>query len=109
MKDEHDESVTPVEESLAEAMPDPAAPPLPVTAEDPALRAIGVAGVVLVTVGGLLLPLSVATSSTAGATRSAKIKWEERHTELRQAMADEQAAPSRTDQKVEGTCDRDGN
>jgi hypothetical protein len=109
MNDEHDESVVPPEESLTEAMPDPAAPPRPVEAEDPALRAIGVAGVVLVTVGGLLLPLSLATSSTQGATRSAKLNWEERQSEVRQVLADEQAAPSRPERQEQGSCDRDGN
>jgi hypothetical protein len=109
MNDKHDELPERPEESLADAMPDPAAAPRPLKIEDPALRAIGIAGVALVTVGGLLLPFSMATTSTAGATRSAKIKWEERQAELRQAAAKEEASTDRPERQEQGSCDRDGN
>ena len=92
MNDEHDKSVVPPGRIIDRGDARSGALPRPVEAEDPALRAIGVAGVVLVTVGGSLLPLSLATSSTRGATRSAKLKWEARESEIRQALADERAA-----------------
>jgi hypothetical protein len=82
------------DEPLAEAMPDPAGPPRVVEAEDTALRGLGIAGVILVTAGGMLVPLSVATSSTQGATRSAHIEWQRRQAEIRRALDEEQATPS---------------
>ena len=99
----------PSEESLAETMPDPVAPPKPVKAEDPALRGLGIAGVAIVTVGGLLFPLSVATRATAGATQSAKIKWEQRQVEVQKAQRAQQAAhDDQAAKPEEGPRDRDG-
>ena len=74
MNDEPNQATNP-DESLAQAMPDPAGPPKPVEKEDDVLRALAVVGVVLVAGGGLLLPLTASTGATSGATRSAKIQW----------------------------------
>ena len=96
MSDESNDVAKP-DESLAAAIPDPAAPPKLVASNDGVLRGLIVVGVVLVAVGGLLLPLFVeSTRGTPGATRSARIQQEQREAEIHRAMADYQA-PSAAD------------
>ncbi len=110
MNDEPNQATNP-DESLAQAMPDPAGPPKPVEKEDDVLRALAVVGVVLVAGGGLLLPLTASTGATSGATRSAKIQWEQREAEVRQAMAQDDAslpANANQDSSQAGTGDRGG-
>jgi hypothetical protein len=43
-------------------------------------------GVVAVAIGGMIIPTIASTGHTAGATRSAKIQWEHRQQEIRQAI-----------------------
>jgi len=73
------------EERLAEQMPDPAAPPQPVADDDPVLNTITAIGVGLIVIGGFLIPEVLSTGHTTGATRSAKIQWEDRQRQLEQA------------------------
>jgi len=75
----------PVEERLAEQMPNPAGPPQPVEEDDPVMNTITAIGMSLVVIGGLSIPVLLSTSHTMGATRSAKIQWEDRQHQLEQA------------------------
>ena len=94
MNDEPND-VTKPDEPLAQAMPDPAGPPKPVAKDDDVLRSLSVAGVVLVAAGGLLLPMMASTGSCQGATRSAKVQWQQRQAEIRRAISEDQGpAPS---------------
>ena len=100
MKEEND---VPHAEDESQAVPEPTGAPVPVEANDPLLRSIGITGVLLVAGGAILLPLSVATSSTQGAMRSSKIRWEERQAEVRQAADAQQLTH---DEQSHGDSDR---
>jgi hypothetical protein len=75
------------EELLAKQMGEPSGPPQAVEARDPVLKAIAGLGIAAVVAGGLLIPAMCTTGSTRGATRSAKVKWEQRQQEIEQARA----------------------
>ncbi|MCE5268627.1 MAG: hypothetical protein LLG00_12145 [Planctomycetaceae bacterium] len=79
--------IEPGDEKLSSQMRDPSGPPQAVDANDPVLRLIGSAGIVVVVVGGMMLALSATTSHTSGAQRSTKLQWEQRQVELKQAQA----------------------
>lgn len=85
---QNEEPVAPQpDEPLARQLGDPKGEPQAVEAKDPVLGAIAAVGITLVVGGGLLLPLVASTSRTCGATRSAKVKWEQRQHEIEQARA----------------------
>jgi hypothetical protein len=73
------------EEKLAAEMPDPAGPPQPERTGHPVLATIGMLGLGTVAVG-LIFPLLTGTTATAGATRSARIRWESRVREIDEAI-----------------------
>jgi hypothetical protein len=73
------------EDSLASRLGDPSGPPQAVEAKDPVLRAIAGIGITLVVAGGLLVPLASSVSPCMGATRSAKVQWEQRQQQVEQA------------------------
>ncbi len=88
----NDEPVSPTaDKRLAAQMPDPLGPPQAVEANDPVLRTIATTGIVLVAAGGLLLATSGGTTHTCGATRSAKLRWEQRKAEVKEAAQSAQA------------------
>ena len=101
---ENDENVVPrEEENLAAQMPDPAGPPQPVQQaygpplavsppRDPVLAAMTVVGVVLVVVTGLVVLVGRSTRATCGATRSARLQWQDRQGQIEQAIRQDQAA-----------------
>ncbi len=110
MNDQPNDATKP-DEPLTESMPDPAGPPQPVKKEDAVLRALSVAGVVVVAAGGLLLAMAPTIGATQGATRSTKIQWEQRQAEIRRAMSEDQAlAPpdGKSDGSGAGAGDRGG-
>ncbi len=75
---ENEEPVSPpADERLAAAMPDPSGSPQAVEANDPVLRAIATLGIGAVVLGGLTLWALSGTGATAGATRSARLQWEQ--------------------------------
>jgi hypothetical protein len=86
MANEEPVSPTP-EEPLSRQMGDPSGPPQAVDAKDPVLRTIGSLGIGLVIAGGVLLPAMLSTGHTAGATRSAKVRWEHRQQQLEKTHA----------------------
>jgi hypothetical protein len=97
------------DELLTVSMPDPAGPPRPVGKVEDPLRGLSVAGVVLVAAGGLLLPMMASTGATQGATRSAKIHWEQREAEVRRAMTEDQAlSPADNNSTPSDTCGQAG-
>jgi hypothetical protein len=73
------------EEPLALQMDDPAGPPQPVKAKGAMMPIIGIIGVGIV--GGLLIPAMLTPRQTCGATRSAKVKWEQRQHDIDRAQA----------------------
>jgi hypothetical protein len=73
------------EESLASRMGDPSGPPQAVEARDPVLGAIATIGIGLVVAGGLLVPMFSNVGACHGATRSAKMQWQERQQQIHQA------------------------
>lgn len=75
------------EELLAAQMGDPSGSPEAVEAKDPVLGLISGIGITLVVAGGLLIPMIGTTGHTCGATRSAKVQWEQRQHEVDQAWA----------------------
>jgi len=81
----------PVDQPLASEPPDPSGPPQPVTKGDPMLGLLTAGGVTLVAAGGLFAPVFLGGGHTAGATRSAKIEWENRQQQVEQALLEEQA------------------
>lgn len=90
------------EERLAEEMPDASAAPQPVKKGDPVMSLIATLGVVGVAIGGTLGVCFMTTTHTAGATRSAKLKWEQRERLIQQAQEQEQAAPCPEAQQFAG-------
>jgi hypothetical protein len=86
------------EERLVEATPDPNGAPQPVKKGDPVLSLIATLGVIAVAVGGTLGVSFMTTTHTAGATRSAKLQWEERQRLIEEAqqqeLAEQSPAPS---------------
>lgn len=108
---DHPKDETKPEEAQPNPTPDPAGPPAPVEKEDDVLRSLSIVGIVLVAGGGLLLPLMASTGSCQGATRSTKIQWEQRETEIRRAFAQDQAPRPPDNQpggSVPGADDRGG-
>ena len=83
--------VPPEEQRLAAQMPDPSGPPQAARGNQAVMAALGGVGIALVAVGGLMVPLFTATTHTAGATRSAKLQWEQRQQEIRQVIENDQA------------------
>ena len=81
---------TPSAEGLAAKLADPSGPPQPVASDD-VLNTIAFVGVILVALGGLMVPVFTSTRHTAGATRSAKLEWENRQQQIEQAIQAEQA------------------
>jgi hypothetical protein len=87
----NENQVPPEEQRLAGEMPDPSGPPQAVGRNDAVMAGLGLAGIALVAVGGLVVALSTATAHTAGATRSAKLQWEQRQQEIQQAIEADRA------------------
>jgi hypothetical protein len=88
----NEEPVSPQpEKPLAQQMGDPAGPPQTVEAKDPVLGAIAGIGITLVVAGGLLLPALATSRATCGATRSAKVRWEERQQQVDKAIAEQES------------------
>jgi hypothetical protein len=83
--------VPPEEQRLAAQMPDPSGPPQAARGNEAVMSALDGVGIALVAVGGLMVPLFTATTHTAGATRSAKLQWEQRQQEIRQVIEKDQA------------------
>ena len=82
----NEEPVSPQpDKSLASEMGDPAGSPQAVEAKDPVLGAIATIGIVLVVAGGILVPLVGSSGACRGATRSAKVKWEQRQQQIEKA------------------------
>jgi hypothetical protein len=74
-------------EPLASKMGDPAGSPQAVEAKDPVLRGIATLGITAVIAGGILVPFFASAGSCMGATRSAKVKWEQRQQQIEKAEA----------------------
>ena len=83
------------DERLAAQMANPSGPPQAVEANDPVLRTIATAGIVLVAAGGVMLAMSGGTTATCGATRSAKLRWEQRQEQVKEAAQSAQAGLAR--------------
>ncbi len=83
------------DERLAAQMPDPSGPPQAIEANDPVLRTIATTGIVVVAAGGLMLAMSGGTTATCGATRSAKLRWEQRQEQVKEAAQSAQAGVPR--------------
>jgi hypothetical protein len=108
MSDEELQSPEP-EDRLAPEMLDPSGAPQPVKPDDPVLRGIAQLGVIAVAVGGLMLPLFAEVGPTCGATRSAKLQWEQRQQEIDAAIQAEKNQHSPETTGNDGaTRDRDG-
>ena len=67
-------------------MPDPSGPPQAAGRNEAAMSVLGGAGIALVAIGGLMVPMFATTTHTMGSTRSAKLQWENRQQEIRQAI-----------------------
>jgi hypothetical protein len=89
---ENADSLVPSEEQrLASQMPDPSGPPQAAGHNEAVMSALGGLGVALVAIGGLMVPIFASTGGTMGATRSAKLQWEQRQQEIRQAIEQDHA------------------
>jgi hypothetical protein len=86
MSDEKPLSQTPENPSALPNL-DPSGPPQPVEKKDPILQMLTGVAIGVVVLGGLLLPATCCVNQTCGATRSAKLRWEHRQQEIRQAQA----------------------
>jgi len=92
----------PEDERIAGQMPDPTGPPRSVPKGDPVLNLIATLGVGLVAVGGVMFASFATTTRTCGATRSAKLQWEQRKLQIEQAYQQDQAY---REQAIEGFGD----
>jgi hypothetical protein len=89
---ENEENLAPREEQrLAAQMPDPSGPPQAAGRNEAVMSTLGGVGIALVAIGGLLVPMFATTTPTMGATRSAKLQWQERQQEIRQAIEKDHA------------------
>ncbi len=82
--------------------PDPSGPPQPVNRNDSKWRVIATVGVSTVALGGLFIPAFLNLGRTSGATRSAKIQWEQRQRQIEQVIQEDQAAQAATIAGPEG-------
>jgi hypothetical protein len=100
-------ALPPEERNLAAQMPDPSGPPVPVRADevesvdsthagDPVLRAIAALGVCAVALGGLMFPTFTSVGHTCGATRSAKLQWQARDSQIEEALRKDSASQIQT-------------
>jgi hypothetical protein len=78
-------------------MPDPSGSPKPAQAAEGAVRLIRALGIGAIVIGGLYLAATATTTSTIGATRSAKLEWQNRQGQIDQAI--QQDAADRADQR----------
>ncbi|MBN2477261.1 MAG: hypothetical protein JXB62_21820 [Pirellulales bacterium] len=73
-------------------LPDPSGAPAPICQNDPGCSLASTLIALLVAGGvGLLLLPALDFRATRGATRSARLQWQERRSEIQQAVAREQA------------------
>jgi hypothetical protein len=112
---ENEENALPREEvTPAERIVDPAGPPQPVekaddlapppespAGGDPVLAFLTAAGVGLVALGGLVvLPILCSARATMGATRSAKLQWQDRQGQIERAVRQDQADPQASHEPI---------
>jgi len=97
------------DERLSSEMPDSTGPPRPVPKGDPVLNLITTVGVSTVAIGGVMFAMSALTSPCRGATRSAKLQWEQRQLQVEQAYQQELAYQQEMIAKEGDKATADGN
>jgi hypothetical protein len=88
---ENAENLVPEQQRLAAQMPDPSGSPQAAGRNEAVMSALGGVGIALVAIGGLMVPMFATMTHTCGATRSAKVQWQQRQQEIRQAIEKDHA------------------
>lgn len=80
--------------------PDPSGPPEPVLAEDKFLTGLRALGIGAVALTGLVVICPATFGPTCGATRSARVQWDQRRQEMEQAAREDAATRARPPQQT---------